>query len=67
MIEGSRDGKVDGVTNTDGIAAMDGPLGKDWPQGVVVVHDNVNRLPNGAASAEASFKIADLGDVLEGL
>ena len=67
VIEGSRDGKVDGVTNTDGIAAMRGPLGEDWPQGVVVVHDDVNRLPNGAASAEASFKIADLGDVLEGL
>ena len=35
------DGTVDGVTGTDGLAAMGGVVGR-FPEGVVVVQDDVN-------------------------
>ncbi|MBU2124591.1 MAG: phytase, partial [Alphaproteobacteria bacterium] len=35
------DGVVDGVTGTDGLAAMGGAVG-GFPEGVVVVQDDVN-------------------------
>lgn len=33
---------VDGVSGTDGIDALGGPVGPDFPEGVVVVQDDVN-------------------------
>ena len=57
-------GKVDGVTNTDGITAVGTALGKDFPHGLIVVHDDANELPGGGTSAEASFKLVSLEAVL---
>lgn len=65
-VVGSEDGKVDGVTNTDGLTAVGMPLG-EFKKGLLVVHDDVNKLPDGKPSELASFKLVDLGDVLEGL
>jgi 3-phytase len=65
-VEGSKDGKVDRVTLTDGVAAMGGALGDEYPNGIIVFHDDVNRLSGGGVG-EASFKIVDLGEVLAGL
>jgi 3-phytase len=60
-----KDGAVDGVTNTDGIAAVGTGLGERFPKGLVVVHDDANELPGGkGTSAEASFKLVPLDKIL---
>ncbi|KAF3198534.1 hypothetical protein TWF679_002018 [Orbilia oligospora] len=55
---------VDRVTNTDGITAVGTNLGKEWPYGMVVVHDDVNEAAGGGVRADATFKIVGLGDIL---
>lgn len=57
-------GLVDGVTNTDGIAAVGTALGEVFPRGVVVVHDDANEAPDGTTRQEAAFKLVDLGSIL---
>ncbi|PGH27738.1 hypothetical protein AJ80_00525 [Polytolypa hystricis UAMH7299] len=59
----SRDGKVDHVSNTDGIAAVGNKLNKDFPAGLVVVHDDANELAEGGTSELASFKLISLADI----
>jgi 3-phytase len=59
-----RGGRVDAVSNTDGIAAIGTNLGPAFPRGLIVVHDDANQLPDGTTSEEASFKLVSLGDVL---
>jgi len=51
------DGVVDGVTGTDGLDALGGPVGDGFPQGLVVVQDDVN--PGGSQN----FKYVDWRDV----
>lgn len=60
----SRDGNVDAVSNTDGIAAVGSRLGNAFPRGLIVTHDDANQLPDGTTSDEASFKLISLQDVL---
>lgn len=60
----SKDGSIDAVTNTDGVAAVGTKLSEDFPQGLVVVHDDANQFPNGTTSEKASFKMVSLADVL---
>lgn len=60
----SRNGEVDAVSNTDGIAAVGTRLGDAFPRGLMVTHDDANQLPNHATSEEASFKLVSLQDVL---
>ena len=60
----SRDGKIDAVSNTDGITAVGVNLGKAFPRGLIVTHDDANQLPDGTTSDEASFKLVSLQDVL---
>ncbi|CAN5161261.1 hypothetical protein BH09PSE1_BH09PSE1_26700 [soil metagenome] len=36
------DGAVDGITGTDGLDAVGGPFGAAFPEGVVVIQDDVN-------------------------
>ncbi|KAL0938630.1 putative phytase [Colletotrichum truncatum] len=60
----SADGQVDAVSNTDGITAVGTNLGKDFPHGLVVVHDDANQLPGGSTSTEASFKLVSLEKIL---
>ena len=61
----SKDGKVDAVSNTDGIAAVGTGLGGKFPGGLVVVHDDSNELPGGkGTSEEASFKLVGLDKIL---
>ncbi|KAI8685388.1 hypothetical protein NCS55_00210300 [Fusarium keratoplasticum] len=60
----SSDGKIDPVSNTDGITAVGVGLNKDFPHGLVVVHDDANQLPGGGTSAEASFKMISLEKIL---
>ncbi|KAK4125847.1 thermostable phytase [Parathielavia appendiculata] len=58
-------GRVDAVSNTDGIAAVGTGLGDKFPKGLVVVHDDANELAGGkGTSAEASFKLLPLDKVL---
>ena len=63
-IPSKKDNSVDRVTNTDGVTAVGTSLGPNFPFGAVVVHDDVNEGPDGAAEGEATFKIVSLGDVL---
>lgn len=65
-VKGSSDGKVDGATNTDGVAATGASLGSRFPRGMVVVHDDSNELPGGGAASEASYKVVGLDKVLGG-
>ncbi|KAF2707808.1 thermostable phytase [Pleomassaria siparia CBS 279.74] len=61
----SEDGRVDAVSNTDGIAAVGANLGPLFPKGLIVTHDDANQLPGGdRTSEEASFKLISLDDVL---
>ncbi|KAL6703422.1 hypothetical protein ACN47E_009681 [Coniothyrium glycines] len=55
---------VDGVSNTDGIAAVGNALNRDFPFGLVVTHDDANQLAGGGTAKEASFKLTSLVDVL---
>lgn len=58
-------GKVDKVTNTDGVAGVGTNLGlKGFTKGVLVVHDDVNSAPDGSREEGASFKIVGLEDIL---
>ena len=63
-IRTSEDGRFDGVTNTDGIAAVGTALNADFPRGLVVVHDDVNEAPDGSVNEQAAFKLVSLADVL---
>jgi 3-phytase len=54
------DGTVDAVTGTDGLAAMGGPVGP-FPQGVVVVQDDVNDV------GTQNFKYLDWRDIKSAL
>ncbi|KAL4933794.1 uncharacterized protein BDV17DRAFT_286606 [Aspergillus undulatus] len=58
------DGSVDGVTNTDGAAGVSTGLNGDFPQGLLVVHDDANQLAEGGTAELASFKLVSLADVL---
>ncbi|OLN96218.1 3-phytase [Colletotrichum chlorophyti] len=60
----SKDGQVDAVSNTDGITAVGTRLGKDFPHGLFVTHDDANELPEGGTSKEASFKLVSLEKIL---
>lgn len=55
---------IDHVTNTDGLTAVPNSLNDDFPYGLVVTHDDANELAEGGTSAEASFKLMSLADVL---
>ncbi|KAL5335100.1 hypothetical protein BJX70DRAFT_332549 [Aspergillus crustosus] len=63
-IAASEDGALDGVTNTDGVAAVGVKLNEDFPHGLVVVHDDANQLAEGGTAELASFKLVSLLDVL---
>ncbi|KAL4983856.1 hypothetical protein BDW68DRAFT_194075 [Aspergillus falconensis] len=63
-IEASEDGRVDGVTNTDGVTGVSTGLNGDFPTGLLVVHDDANQLPTGGTAELASFKLISLEDVL---
>lgn len=58
---------VDGVTNTDGVAAVGSGLGGVFGEGLLVVHDDANEKMEGGTDVNASFKLVALGDVLKGL
>ncbi|KAK4186758.1 hypothetical protein QBC35DRAFT_500441 [Podospora australis] len=68
-IAASKDGRIDAVSNTDGITAVASALGQQYPHGLLVVHDDANELSGGGTSAEASFKLVSLEKILgaEGL
>ncbi|XPT03537.1 3-phytase [Ascochyta lentis] len=55
---------IDHVTNTDGLTAVGNRLNADFPYGLIVTHDDANELAEGGTSAEASFKLTSLVDVL---
>lgn len=55
---------IDHVSNTDGIAAVGNALGRDFPRGLFVTHDDANELAGGGTAKEASFKLVSLVDVL---
>ncbi len=63
-IVGNEEMGVDHVSNTDGLAAVGNRLNADFPYGLVVAHDDANELTEGGTSAQASFKLVSLVDVL---
>lgn len=63
-ISESVDRKIDGVTNTDGLAAVGTNLGSEYPSGILVVHDDTNELSGGGADEEASYKILSMHTIL---
>lgn len=54
---------IDGVNETDGVAAISAALGDDYPQGLLVIQDGHNSLPD----AHQNFKIVDWREVAAAL
>ncbi|UNI17129.1 3-phytase [Purpureocillium takamizusanense] len=63
LVEAS-DGKVNAVSNTDGVAAVGTALSPEFPFGIIATHDDANQLPNGSTSNLASFKMTSLSKIL---
>lgn len=59
---------VDGVTGTDGVAALGGPVGP-YPEGLVVMQDDVDTAGEAASTARArqNFKLVDWREVKKAL
>lgn len=57
--------QVDGVTHTDGIAAINYPLNKDFPEGLLVVQDNDNT--SGSDLLRQNFKLVSFTQVIDAL
>ncbi|KXJ92896.1 hypothetical protein Micbo1qcDRAFT_232571 [Microdochium bolleyi] len=55
---------IDAVSNTDGLTAVGTRLGSTFPNGLIVVHDDANQLPDGTTSEAASYKFVSLAAVL---
>ncbi len=55
--DGTAEGGVDRVTGTDGLAALGGPVGAAFPEGLVVVQDDVNDV------GTQNFKYIDWRDI----
>ncbi len=53
--------KIDGTSETDGIAVNGAAFGKQFPQGILVVQDGFNLMPKQAQN----FKLVSWEDVLE--
>lgn len=51
------DGAVDGITGTDGLDALGGPVGEAFPEGVIVIQDDVNDV------GTQNFKYIDWRDI----
>ncbi|MGW6941189.1 phytase [Streptomyces xanthophaeus] len=57
---------VDGSEECDGAAALNAPLGKKYPRGLLVVQDG-HETPQSGERAATGFKFVDLGKVLDAL
>ncbi|KAJ3404866.1 hypothetical protein HDV05_006871, partial [Chytridiales sp. JEL 0842] len=62
-VEGVAGGLVDSVTATDGLAVVSTRLNRDFEEGLIVVHDDINQNPNGTVNEFASFKYISWKDV----
>ncbi|WP_060178329.1 phytase [Streptomyces sp. IMTB 1903] len=62
---GDRPGAPDGSQECDGAAVMSAPLGRRFPNGLLVVQDGANTPqttgPDGEARTDTDFKFVDLG------
>ncbi|MFD0312966.1 phytase [Streptomyces flavalbus] len=58
--------RLDGSEECDGAAALNAPLGRRYPHGLLVVQDGDDTPGSGERTA-TGFKFVDLGDVLEAL
>ena len=61
-------GGVDGITGTDGVAALGGPVGR-FPNGLIVAQDDVDTEGEAASTARArqNFKLVDWREVRKAL
>lgn len=58
---------IDGVTNTDGVAAFSGPIGP-YPQGLIAVHDDQDVAQDGRGHrGQQNYKLVDWRDVKRAL
>jgi 3-phytase len=55
-------GSIDGVTKTDGVEIMNRPLGAQFPEGLMVVHDDENE-----PQSNQSFKYVSRGYLLDAI
>ena len=53
--------RIDGASETDGLAVTSAALGEQYPQGLLVVQDGRNQLP----AANQNFKYLPMSDVLK--
>lgn len=58
-----KDGQVDGVEETDGIAVTTSALGEEFPKGILVVQDGYNK--DGDIDANQNFKIVSFEEILK--
>ena len=57
-------GSSDPVTETDGLEIISTPLGPDYPNGLLVVHDHTNTNSN-AQVLNANYKLKSLTEILD--
>ena len=60
------EGSIDGTEETDGIDLVAAPVGPDYPAGLLVVQDGINRTSD-ASEANQNFKLVSWRDVLDAL
>lgn len=53
------DGRLDGVQHSDGAAVTTTPLGRSYPNGLLVLHDGENTPDEGRTNT--NFKLLDAG------
>lgn len=61
---GSADGALDGSEECDGAAVLNAPLGRTYPNGLLVVQDGHDTPADGEREG-TGFKFVDLGDVMD--
>jgi len=60
-------GTVDGVSITDGVAAINYPLNEDFPRGLLVAQDNDNISKKKRKPKRQNFKLISFADVIDAL
>lgn len=62
------DGKpIDGVSTTDGIEVINLPLNEDFPEGLLIVQDDIDSIDSQSGLKRQNFKLVSFAEILKAL